>query len=595
MNNSKQADSIQIGINRLSSFLINPHRILGVLLLIPVGFLIIAPAIEIIQTSLRKDGGISLYYWLRVLSGEMSRFLFYKPLINTLLLSFGMTALSLIIGGTLAWLVVRTDLPMRRVIEKFGIIPYVIPSWVISLAWITMFRNSMHFGGYQGLLEFFLKIRTPLWISYGLFPIIVTLSMHYFPYTYILASSALRSVDSHLEETGEMLGAGRLRILRKITFPLILPAMLSSVILTFSKGLGTFGTPAFLGPPVRFQVLSTVIYSMINTGSFGEAYTLAIISTAIGALTVYMNVKVISARRSFTTLSGKGVRVTPYRLGHWKWPLLVIVLLFIFAVAVLPIVVLLWQSLMLYPGDFSLSNLTLHFWIGRYKPGLGDAGEPGVLLNQSILRSSFNSLRLSFMTGIFAALVGFLIGYIVVKAKGTFLSKLLDQFSFLPYLMPALPFAATYLVLFAHPIGPIPALYGTMGLLILISVVKRLPYSSRTGISSMIQIGKELEESAIVLGAGWWRRFRKIIFPLGKSGFIAGFLLTFITMMRELSLIILLVTPRTEVLTTLIYRYAEEGIPQFTNALAMVIVFLTVAIYFIVQSRQNIDLFGGSE
>jgi len=218
-----------------------------------------------------------------------------------------------------------------------------------------------------------------------------------------------------------------------------------------------------------------------------------------------------------------------------------------------------------------------------------------VLLNQSILRSSFNSLRLSFMTGIFAALVGFLIGYIVVKAKGTFLSKLLDQFSFLPYLMPALPFAATYLVLFAHPIGPIPALYGTMGLLVLISVVKRLPYSSRTGISSMIQIGKELEESAIVLGAGWWRRFRKIIFPLGKSGFIAGFLLTFITMMRELSLIILLVTPRTEVLTTLIYRYAEEGIPQFTNALAMVIVFLTVAIYFIVQSRQNIDLFGGSE
>ena len=101
------------------------------------------------------------------------------------------------------------------------------------------------------------------------------------------------------------------------------------------------------------------------------------------------------------------------------------------------------------------------------------------------------------MTGVFAALVGFLIGYIVVKAKGSLLSKLLDQFSFLPYLMPALPFAATYLVLFAHPIGPIPALYGTMALLVLISVVKRLPYSSRAGISSMMQIGKELEVLAM--------------------------------------------------------------------------------------------------
>jgi iron(III) transport system permease protein len=99
----------------------------------------------------------------------------------------------------------------------------------------------------------------------------------------------------------------------------------------------------------------------------------------------------------------------------------------------------------------------------------------------------------------------------------------------------------------------------------------------------------------VVLGAGWLRRFRKIILPLGKSGFIAGFLLTFITVMRELSLIILLVTPRTELLTTLIFRYAEQSIPQFTNALALVIVFLTVAVYYLIQSWQKVDAFGGSD
>jgi iron(III) transport system permease protein len=211
---------MQIGLNKFSVYLMNSQRILGILVLVPVAFLIIAPAIEILQTSLQKDGALTPYYWLRILSGRMSRFLFYKPLLNTLMVSFGMTILSLLIGSTLAWLVVRTDLPLKHIIEKIGIIPYVIPSWVISLAWISMFRNSMHFGGYQGLVEYFLKVRTPLWISYGLFPIIVTLSLHYFPYTFLLASSALKSVDSHLEETGEMLGAGRSRILRKITFPL---------------------------------------------------------------------------------------------------------------------------------------------------------------------------------------------------------------------------------------------------------------------------------------------------------------------------------------------------------------------------------------
>jgi iron(III) transport system permease protein len=581
--------------NRLKWSIASPQWAIGLLLLLTIGFLIIAPAWEILETSVHKDGALTLDHWIRVVTGRMSRFLLYKPLLNTLLMSVGVTVLSLAIGAALAWLVTRTDLPFKGVVERVSIIPYIIPSWVISLAWITMFRNSDHFGGYQGLVEYFLGANTPFWVSYGLFPIVITLSIHYFPYTFLLVSAALKTVDSHLEESAEVLGASRAKILRRITFPLILPALLSSVILTFSKGLGTFGAPAFLGPPAHFQVLSTVIFSMLNTGSYGEAYTLAIITTVLGALTVYMNVKMISARRSYTTLSGKGVRVTPFRLGKWRWPIVTAVMLFIFGAAILPVGVLIWQSLLLYPGDFGLSNLTLHFWIGESLPELGDAGEPGVLRNDSILRASYNSVFLSVMTGFISGLIGFLIGYAVVKAKGSLVSKLLDQLSFLPYLMPALPFAATYLVLFAHPIGPIPALYGTMTLLVLISIVKRLPYSSRAGISSMVQLGKELEESAIVLGAGWWRRFRKIIFPLAKSGFIAGFLLTFITTMRELSLIILLVTPRTEVLTTVIFRYAEEGIPQFTNALAMVIVFFTLIVYFIVQSTQSVDMFGGSD
>lgn len=587
--------SARASLNRFASYIRNPYRILGVLLLVPVAFLIIVPGVEVVRTSLQHGGSVSLFNWQRVLTGPMARVLFYKPLLNTLALSSGMTVLSLALGGLLAWLVVRTDLPLKHMIERIGIIPYVIPSWVISLAWITLFANSRHFGGYPGLLEAFFGAQTPLAVSYGIFPIIITLSMHYFPYTFLLTSAALRSVDSHLEEIGETLGANRLQILMKVTFPIVFPSLLSAFILTFSKGLGTFGVPAFLGPPVRFHVLSTVIYAMLNTSSTGDAYTIAIITTLFGALAVYMNVKLISARRRFTTLTGKGVRMKVLSLGRLRWPIASLVFAFILATAVVPVLVLLWQSLMFYPGDFSLANLTSHFWIGHAVPALGDAGEPGVLRNPSILRATWNSLRLSVLAGAVSGVLGFLVGYAVVKLRGSLLSKTLDQFSFLPYLMPELPFAATYLVLFAHPLGPIPALYGTMALLIVVSVVKRLPYSSRTGISAIMQISKELEESAIMLGARWWRRFRKIVLPLGRSGFIAGFLLTFITIMRELSLIILLVTPRTEVLPTMIFRYAEQSIPQFTNALALVIVVMSVGIYFLVQSVQKVDMFGNSD
>ncbi|NOY07438.1 MAG: iron ABC transporter permease [Spirochaetes bacterium] len=576
----------------IKQYSFSSYQLIGIIILALLMFLLFTPAAEIIRISFSNKDAFTTHYWSRVLTSRLSRFIFYRPLINTLKLSIGMTVFSVLIGSLLAWLVIRTDLPGRKIIEKVSIISYIIPSWVIGIAWITVFHNSSFFGGFPGLLESFFRVKVPSQISYGLFPIIVVLTLHYFPYTFLLTASSLRSIDSHLEETGEILGASRIRILRKITFPIILPALLSSVILTFSKGLGTFGVPAFLGPPVRFNVLPTVIFSMINTGSLGEAYTLAIITTIIGILTIYMNMKLISARQSFATMSGKGMRMKLFHLGNWKWPLFTVVCVWIAIATLIPLLVLLLQSLMFFPGNFSLSNFTLHFWIGKEMPQLGDAGEPGVLFNSGIIRAIFNSLHLSVLSGLVAALIGFLIGYVVVKGKGTLLSKLLEQFSFLPYLMPGLPFAATYLVLFAHRIGPIPALYGTMTLLVLISVVKRLPFASRTGINSMMQIGKELEESAVVLGANLWRRFRKIVFPLAKNGFIAGFLLTFITVMRELDLIILLVTPKTQVLPTIIYRYAEESVAQFTNALALVIVILTLVVYFIVQKFQNIGILG---
>jgi iron(III) transport system permease protein len=244
-------------------------------------------------------------------------------------------------------------------------------------------------------------------------------------------------------------------------------------------------------------------------------------------------------------------------------------------VIVIPLGLLIWSSLMLQDGNFSLSNLSLQHWIGQ-RGTIYNHGEPGVLLNPKIYRTAWNSIRLSLWTATFTALLGVLLGYAIVKGRGTRLSKLVEQLAYIPYVIPGIAFGAVYIAMFVKPLGPIPALYGTFALLVVVSVAKHIPYSSRSGVSAMMQVGRELEEAAAVSGAGVWKRFWRIIFPLTSSGFVAGFLLTFITTMRELSLIILLVTPQTQVLASQTMFYIENGDGQMANIVILILIAITM-------------------
>jgi iron(III) transport system permease protein len=154
---------------------------------------------------------------------------------------------------------------------------------------------------------------------------------------------------------------------------------------------------------------------------------------------------------------------------------------------------------------------------------------------------------------------------------------MLDYISFVPFLIPAIALGATYLSMFAIQRGPIPALYGTFGLLVLISVINRLPYSTRTGSSAVIQIGQELEEMAEIQGASWVRRFWQVVLPLAGAGVVAGMMVSFVGIMRELSLIILLITPATRVLMTVGFRYVEEDQTQLANTLVFLVTVITIA------------------
>jgi len=565
-----------------------PEITLGVLCLAGLGFLVLVPLFEIIRDALSYQsydlayhpeaevGAFTLFHLERVFTGPLSKALFIKPLLNSVAVGFCVTALGITIGTGLAWLLVRTNVRFKGVFGAMAVVPYMMPSWVLALAWLSLFKND-RIGGSDGMVTHFLGVQAPDWVSYGFFPIVICLALHYYAYAYLLMSGALASVDSELEEAGAICGLNRRQRLWRITVPLLMPALGSAIVLTFIRILGTFGTPALLGLPVRFFTFSTQIYASLNARNSGDAYVLALVLIVLAITFIWINSRVIGIRKSFVTLTGKGFRQREIGLGVWRWPATIIVAVFLTITVVVPLLILLWESLILIPGEYTLSGLTAHFWTGT-----GDAdlayGEPGIVHSPGILNALWNSCKLGVLAAVCNGVLGLLVGYAAVRGRGTLLAKWLEGVAFAPYIFPSIALGAIYIGMFSTPWGPIPALYGTFAILVLITVVKNLPFTSRTGIAAMLQIDKSLEECARVQGIGWVRRLVKIILPMSKSGLLSGMLLTFITTMRELSLIILLLSPVNMVLTGVIFNYQEQDMTQHSGAVTLLLVLIIVGV-----------------
>ncbi|MCL7452409.1 MAG: iron ABC transporter permease [Anaerolineae bacterium] len=579
---------------RFFRWLTRTEVILSLIMLFLMFYMIIIPLYRMVMTTVTwqprdvlsvpsaEVGGLTLYHYVRMLTGALSRIYMFTPLQHSMVIATGATFLSLLIGGSLAWLVIRTDMPGRKLVNQLALIPYIMPSWTLAQAWLVFFKNRLS-GGTPGVFEYLVGKSPPNWLAYGPVPIMICSALHYYTFFFLFVSAALMSIDSNLEEAGELAGATRRRILRKITFPLVLPAILSGVIMTFSKVMGTFGGPNILGTPVRYYVVATMIRGSIGVGDKADAFVLAIVLILFSLIIINLNQKLVGTRKSYETIGGRGFVAQVSKLGNLKRVFLVCVIIFQILVIVVPLGLLVWSSLMLQDGNYSLSNLSLQHWIGP-RGTIYNHGEPGVLLNPKIWRTAWNSIRLALSTAFFTAIFGIFIGYAVVKGRGTRLSKLVEQLAFIPYVIPGIAFGAVYIAMFVKPLGPIPALYGTFMLLVVVSVADKIPYSSRSGVSAMMQVGRELEEAAQISGASVLRRFRAIIFPLTSAGFVSGFLLTFITVMRELSLIILLVTPDTQVLASQTMFYIENGDGQMANIVILILISI-VAVGNLIISR----------
>jgi len=589
---AESSNRLIAGFRRFIRWLTKPHVVLSLIMLAVMFVMVVIPLYRLVLTTVTWQpedlsrvpeavvGKFTTFHWVRMLTGVLSRIYTFTPLQHSMTVAIGATLLAFLIGGALAWLVIRTDMPGRKIVNQLAVLPYIMPGWTIAQAWLVLFKNRAS-GGTPGLFEYLVGQSPPDWLSYGPVPIIICSALHYYTFFFLFTSAALMSIDSNLEEAGELMGASRWRILRKITLPLVLPALLSGFIMTFSKVMGTFGGPNILGTPVRYYVVATMLRGSLAAGDKADAFVLGIVLILFAILIISFNQKLVGTRKSYETIGGRGFVAQASKLRNMKTVAFISVIIFQILVLVLPLSLLVLSSFMLRSGDYSLSNFSLQHWIGEANT-IYNNGEPGVLFNPKIYATAWNTIKLALFTAFFTALLGIFLGYAIVKGRGTRLAKIVDQLAYIPYVIPGIAFGAVYIAMFAKKMGPLPALYGTFTLLVIVSVAKHLPYSSRSGVAAMMSVGRELEEAGQVSGANVWQCFKRIIFPLTSSGFVSGFLMTFITTMRELSLIILLVTPATQLLASQTMFYIENGNEQMANIVILILVLITLVGNFLI-------------
>ena len=586
--------------NLILNVLKNPFNMVVLVSLIILFCLIIIPLLTMIsstftlaQGELRRVqghvGDFTLYYWKYILTGTMANAVLWGPLKNSFICGFFTVLVSVPLGSVLAWLMIRTDIPGKKVLGLLVTVPYMIPSWTKALAWLAMFRNST--SGANGFLAG-MGIPVPDWLAYGPIAIVLCMSMHYYAFSYIMVSGALRSINSELEEMGEIQGASKAQILRHITLPLILPSVLSATVMTISKSIGTYGVPANLGNRIGYYTLATKMRNFIDQGPQSVGYAMSIVLVLLAALIIFSNQRIVGVRKSYATVSGKGGRATLMPLGKAKKPLMAFLMVFLFLAMVVPFFVLIMETFQITTGaGYGLDNLTLYNWIGKSGQIAKYTNYEGIFRDPKFFSAFWNTIRLTLIGSIITAICGQFLGYISSRGRGKWYGDLTEQMVFVPYLMSGIAFSTMYFSMFSRPHfgGLMPSLYGTFTLIVLTSVVKHFPFASKSGTANMLSISVELEEAADIAGASFWKRMSSIIVPLAKNGFISGFMLTFISIAKELDLVIIMMTPSTQTMSYLAFTYSQEGYNQMSDAVS-VCVLAFILVCYTVANRFGADL-----
>jgi len=519
--------------------------------------LVVLPLAFLAWSSVTDEGRVTLGNFRAALSQR----LYVQALWNSLILGTWTAVLSIAIGLPMAWAVGRTNVPAKKFVHLTAVVAYITPPYLTAIAFVYLFSPN------AGLVNRFAReaLAAPA-LTFNVFSmsgLVLVTVLHTFPFVYLLAASALESVDASMEESAQILGAGRWKTAFAVTAPLVAPAVLSGALIAFVNAIALFGSQAIIGLPGRIFTLPTRIYALFDhPPQYGLASALSLVFVAITVIALFLQRRYL-AKRSYVTVGGKGSRPRLVALGPARWGVFAFCAA-VFVVAVLaPYLTLLAVSLSKSWGLGFWQNLTFKNY--RF-----------ILFEYDVTRRAIvNSLLLAGAAATASVLLGSLIGWIDLRTTlpGR---KLLDYASLIPLGLPGIVVAVALIQFWLRM--PLP-IYGTLLIILLAYTGRYVPLGVRSASAAFRQIDPSLEETARVTGAGWLRTFRSVTLPLARPGLFAGWILVFVPALQELSASILLFSSGSITLAVAVYNLYETGYLEAVAALAVVtMVIITAAI-----------------
>jgi iron(III) transport system permease protein len=527
---------------------LSARNVIVVLVTLVIAYLALVPIGFLIWQTFVQGGHLTLASFREAYSeaglGEMT--------LNSFAFAGGSTALAVVLGTGLAHLVVRTDVPFKPLMFAAALVPLIIPGILHTIAWFFLLSPQI------GVINIHV-IRPLTGHNFNVTSIpgmILVEGLHLAPLVFLLMVASFRSMDPSLEESAIMSGAPLRSVFFRITLPLARPALYAAILIMAVRTLESFEVPAVLGLNQHIWVFTSRIWTVLNAVppdySTAGAYAMSLlVLTTIG---VFWHGRLAKRGRAYQTVTGKGFRPRTIPLGTWRWPATILLLAYFVISVVLPLAILFYGSTQLFYSPPTRYTITHPTW-ENYKT---------VLHDPLVIHGFKNSVILGLGCATAVMLLTAVAAWIVVRTnfRGRWM---IDNVAFMPLTVPGLVLGVAILSIYLRT--PWLPVYGTLWILFIAYLTRYIPYGMRYSSTSMFQIGRELEESAQMSGAGWLQTFRRIVLPLLVPGFVAGWIYIVVVSVRELGSSVLLYSPGREVLSIAIWEMWRNG--QFPELCAL--------------------------
>ncbi len=486
---------------------------------------------------------------------------------NTFYLGFVRVVLTSVLAIFFAWVVTRTDTPLKGFIEVTLWLGFFLPLLPMTMGWILLL--DPYYGLINKFLMYLFGLSQPPFDVYSYWGIIWCHLAFSTSVRFLLMTPAFTAMDAALEDAARTSGSSNLGVLMRITVPILAPAILASTALGFIRSLESLEIELILGIPAGIYVVPTKIWDYIHWEPplYERATALCSIFLLFIFLLIWLH-RTYLRGREFTTVTGRSYMVRTFPLGRWRWVTCSFCLLFIFVMIILPLATLVMGTFMEFFGNFDVENTwTLRHWTT-------------VFTDPIFLRSLKNTLILGLGAAIVGTLLYAITSYLIVRTRlpGR---GVIDVLSWLPWALPGVLISLALLWAVLGSGGYVKLIYGTVSVLVLAIIIKEMPLGTQIIKAGVLQISNELEEASSTSGAGWLTSFRRILLPLLRPTMMAVAIITFISAARDIPTVIFLSTHQTRTLSLLMLDYIADANKEKSAVLGVFLVMLIFALLLI--------------